>query len=458
MFYKPFTLKNGIRSVYVSKRDLHISCINIVFKTGSKNESSKQLGISHFLEHMFFKGTKKHPNNQDITFKIESLGGYINAYTTKDTTCYIVKINTKHLQVAIDVLSEILLHSLLRKKDIEYEKNVVVEELISYLDDPNNLISKQFNTHIFKDTPLTLEPIGTIENINNFTRSEVVNYMNKYYTSDNMHIIISSNLSFKRVQHMLNQSAFTKFTPTSVRKNLPFQYIPNETTSVEVKYKNIKQEKIIIGFPICDYNNDDKYVLNLVSELLTANMSSRLFVDLREKNPLVYNVSSDVEYYQDMGIFYIQTETELRNVVDIDNTVIDTANEFLQSLFGKKPLYNRKTEKGVLSIIFDNIRDLQKNEISKKELEATKQSIVGSYLLNSESSEAVIGHYEQESIYNYSNITSIRNIPKKYDKIKSKDILKICNKYLTKQTMFVNILGKSNENSIKQFISNYKRF
>ena len=458
MYYKNFLLDNGVRCVYISKRDLSISCINVTFKVGSKNESPDNLGIAHLLEHMFFKGTKNNSSNLDITSKIESLGGYINAHTTVDSTTYEIKISTKHIKTALDILSEILLESLFRKKDIEYEKNIVIEEYNGYQNDNESILFKEFNSAIFKDYPLKNSPIGTIDTILNATKSSLINFKNKYYTADNMFITISSNLSFERIKNLCKQSNFKNFNSTEIKKNIPFRYIPNETPTINTHYKDITQEKIVIGFPVCSATHKDIHILNAISTLLTSNMSSRLFIELRENNPLVYTIDSDVDFYQDMGVFYIQTDADIKNILDIDNTIIDSAGEFLQSIFGKKNHYNRKTEKGVLSVILDNIRDLQRNLISKDELETVKQSMIGSFLLSSETSESVVHYYEQECLYNYDNITSIKQSMKLIEKIKAKDILRVCNKYFTKKTLFINILGKSNKSTIENFVVNYKSF
>lgn len=461
MYYKKFILDNGIQSMYVSKRDLNISCINITFKVGSKNESVEQLGISHFLEHMFFKGTQTYTTNHEITSQIESLGGYFNAYTTRDTTSFIIKINSKYIQKAIDILSNILLHSLFRKKDIEYEKNVVIEELMSTVDDPEYIVHQAFYSSIFKQVPLSKGPIGTVDTIQSLTRSSILNYMKKFYTSDNMNIIISSNLSFNRIENMLRRSEFNDFVSTDIKKNVPFEYIPNIMPTIRVKYKYITQEKIIIGFPICNAVHPDKYIINLISHLLTANMSSRLFIELREKNPLVYNIHSEAEYYQDMGIFYIKTEAKLDNVLDIDAEPTSSTGHFIRSLFGNskpsKPS-KRTRKKGVLSIILDTIRDLKNNILSKRELNDIVQSMVGSSLLNSEESTNIVNHYEHESVYNYNNIKSIRQLAKIYGKIRAKDILRVCNTYFLKNQMCITVLGKSNETSIRQFVDEYTDF
>ena len=458
MYYKKFTLDNGIRCTYISKRDVGISCIYITIKAGSKNELPEQAGISHVLEHMFFKGTKKYPSNIDITSNIESLGGHINAHTTVDTTTYEIKIASKHIKTAIEILSEILLHSLFRKKDIEYEKNVVLEEYKGLQDDEYHILGTEFQSSIFKDYPLKNSIIGTIETIGHTSRSALLDYKNKYYTADNMFITISSNISFERIKKMCRQSNFSKFVSTDLKKNVPFRYIPNETPTVTTVYKDTTQEKIIIGFPICSASHKDVSILYAISSLLTANMSSRLFIALREKNPLVYSIDSDAEFYQDMGVFRIQTEADINNIFDIDNTLIDSAGEFLQSIFGNTKHYDRKTEKGVLSVILDTIRDLQRNIISKEELHAVKQGMGGAFLLSSESSETVVHHYEKEAIYNYDNINSIKQTVKKIEKIKAKDILRVCNKYFTKKTMFITVLGKSKQSTIEQYVANYKDF
>jgi len=458
MFYKQFILDNGVKTVYISKRDLNISCINVLFKVGAKNESKEHLGISHVLEHMLLKGTKQYGTNQEITSQIEALGGYINAHTTRDTTFYIIKINTKYLQKAIDILSDILLHSLFRKKDLEYEKNVVIEELMGGLDNPDHVAYDEFSKSIFEGVPLQQDPIGTIDTIRAITRSSLINYMKKFYTSDNMHITISSNLSFKRIEHMIRNSSFKSFAPTDLKKHMPFTYIPNDQATVQVVYKSIEQEKMYIGFPICSATHEDRYVIDLIAAILTGGMSSRLFIALRETNPLVYYVKAQTEYYQDMGIFYIKTAAKLENILDVDTSPLSHAGSFIQSLFGKQQQQHRKGNKGIISIILDHIRKIKKNTLNKPELSAVKQYIIGAGLLNSEESKTVVEYYKEESVYNYDNIKSIHQLSKIYEKIKASDIVRVCNTYFSKDKMFVTILGQSSESRVCQCVEEYMDF
>ena len=362
------------------------------------------------------------------------------------------------MQKAIDILSDILLHSLFRKKDLEYEKNVVIEELMGGLDNPDHVAYDEFSKSIFKGVPLQQDPIGTIDTIRAITRSSLINYMKKFYTSDNMHITISSNLSFKRIEHMIRNSSFKSFTPTDLKKNMPFTYIPNDQATVQVVYKSIEQEKMYIGFPICSATHEDRYIIDLISAILTGGMSSRLFIALRETNPLVYYVKAQTEYYQDMGIFYIKTAAKLENILDVDTSPLSHAGSFIQSLFGKQQQQHRKGNKGIISIILDHIRKIKKKTLTKPELSAVKQYIIGAGLLNSEESKTVVEYYKEESVYNYDNIKSIHQLSKIYEKIKASDIVRVCNTYFSKDKMFVTILGQSSESRVCQCVEEYMDF
>ena len=457
MKHKQFTLSNGIESLFVSKRDSNISCIIVTCKVGSKHEDKTNYGISHFLEHMFFKGTHKYKNNKALTSAIESLGGTINAYTSQNTTNFIIKINSNYIKKAIEILSDMLLHSLFRKKDIEYEQNIVITELNKYKDDPLYILAEMFNTTIFKNTPLENMPIGTIETINNITRSSLINYKNKYYTADNLFITITTNLSFTRIQNVLQQSDFIKSESTDIKKNVPFLYTKSNNYTLNVNYKDMEQEKIIIGFPICNIYHKDKYIFECISNLLTGGLSSILFIELREKNSLVYDISSGTEYFNDIGTFCISTGMSLQKLLDYtENNSLFNFQSVIQSYFGEKK--HNDLKKGVLHIILDTIIHLIKKKITPIQLKAVINNIKGALLFGNENSEIITSYYSNQLIFNKDTIVSRKKLNKIYDKITIDDIQRVSKQYFTKDNLFVSVLGQSKQYKIGPFLEHFKQF
>lgn len=456
MKHKQFTLPNGIKCLFISNRHLDITSIDISCKVGSKHENSNNYGISHLLEHMFFKGTPKYKNNKALTSEIESLGGIMNANTSQNKTTFVIKINSKYTKKSIDILADMLLHSSFKKTDLKYEQNITIAELNKYIDDPHYLLIEMFNKSIFKNTPLENLPIGTIKTINNTTRSSLLNYKNKYYTADNIFITITSNISFVRIQHMLQHSEFSQFKSSELKKNMPFLYSNPSNYTLHVKYRNIEQDKIVLGFPVCDIHNKDKYVLNCISNLLTNGLSSILFIELREKNSLVYDISSSTDLYNDIGTFNIYTGTSSSKVIDYTEHETNLNITSLVQTFFRTP--NKKLKNGVLHIILDEIVSLTKKKITLDQLKAVKNTIKSTLLFGTEDSDTITDYYSEQLLFNCENITSIKRLHTIYDKITPDDILRVSKKYFTKNNLFVSILGQSKQYKVKTFLDNFKHF
>ena len=456
MKHKQFTLPNKIEALHISHKKSPITFINVTCKVGSKNEDKTNLGISHFLEHMFFKGTKTYPNNKKLTSEIESLGGIMNAFTSQNTTSYIIKIPSTYTKKAIEILSDMLYHSLFRKKDIEYEKNIVITELKKYEDDPYAMIQDTFNKNIFKDTPLEKMPIGTIETIRAITRSSLLNYKNKFYTADNFYITITSNVSVTSIQNMLEQSTFMKFKSTDIKKHMPFLYSVPDNVSINSTYKDMEQDKLIIGFSTCAIHHNDKHVFECIKSYLTGGLSSVLFVELREKQSLVYDISSGTEYFNDVGLFYIQTGMDTRHIIDYgEEPSLFTLRSLLQSYFTSG---TKHIKKGVVSIILNSIIQLRKKKISAKQLRSIVNKVKSAILFDSEDIKTITHYYANQLLFNKHKITSIQALNRIYDAITPEDIVRVSKKYFTKDNLFVSVVGKTKQSKLETFLDGFKRF
>ena len=453
MKHKQFTLSNHIECLHISRKKSPITFINVTCKVGSKNEDKTNLGISHFLEHMFFKGTKTYPNNKKLTSEIESLGGTINAFTTQNVTSFIIKIPSKYTKKAIEILSDMLYHSLFRKKDIEYEKNIVIAELKKYKDDPDYMLSELFNKNIFNNTPLEKMPIGTIDTVMAITRSSLVNYKKKYYTADNLFITVTSNLSCSTIEKTLETSTFTQFPSTDIKKHVPFLYTPPSEVSINKTYKDMEQDKLIIGFSTCTIHHKDKHVLECIQNLLTSGLSSILFVELREKQSLVYDISSGTEYFNDVGLFYIQTGMDSQHITNY--TEDDSLLSFIQSYFTST---SKHTKKGVIPIILNTIIKLRKKTISNKQLRSIINKVKSAVLFDSEDIETVTHYYANELVFKKNNITSLYKLNRIYDTITTEDIVRVSKKYFTKDNLFVSVVGKTKQSKLETFLDGFKRF
>ena len=434
--YNVFKLKNGMKIVYIPRQNHPTTSICVIIRVGSRNETETLYGASHFLEHMCFKGTKNRPTSKFITGELDSVGAFFNAYTGKNVTCYMVKIDSDHLKKGIDILSDMLLNSKITAKDMKVEKRIVTEEINKSKDDPDDLISEFIMKMIYKNHPLG-RSIGSDEkHIANYKRTEVLNYFKQHYTANNMVVSISSNLSLQKIKTLIGSSVFAKFK--SNKKSIQHVPIPmniqHEMRCQVKQKKHLEQTILTMGFPTCNMYHTDRYVLDLIRILLAGNMSSRLFKSLREKYGITYNVAIDTSYYMDNGHFLIHT------------------NLTKDCLLYKCP--KTKTPGG-LPIIIDNLIKLKINNISNKELDRVKGFFKGQILLEKESSISVTDYFGKQILFNYKPINDFNYILKKISKITVSDIKTICQKYFDFSKCNIVVFGNYKANEIKKFVKTH---
>lgn len=311
--YTKRTLPNGIRLISAPLAESQTATIIVMFGTGSRYETPATNGMAHFLEHMFFKGTEKRPNAVDITKTLDGVGAEFNAFTSKDHTAYYVKVAHEHLPLAVDVVSDILLHSRFDEKELEKEKGVIVEEINMYEDNPMMHVHDIFEEEMYKGNSLGWHISGSRETVRATTRKDMVAYKETHYRGDNTVIAVAGRIGPDT--EALIEKAFAKLpgkAPANEAGDKPkFEFplftVDQQQPRVKIMHRASEQAQVILGFPSYSYFEKDEMVAHVLATILGGNMSSRLFVSVREDRALAYMVRASTTLYQDVGNFMIQS-------------------------------------------------------------------------------------------------------------------------------------------------------
>jgi len=410
-------LKNGAQYI-IANTGCGSSCtILVLFRVGSKNEGHGLKGVSHFIEHMMFKGTQNRPNPKDITSTIYQFGGKINAFTDYDNTGYFVKLDRDHIDLAMDILSDSLYNSLFRASDIEMEKGVVISENLKNDTNPQRLGSQLNQSQIFRGTPLQTSIGGLNSDIQKFNQTKVITYLANHYHPKNMVISVAGNLPSniqKRIVHWFDKDIAN--VSVKIRVNAPKykmdQIIKSDPPYINKLFENAEQNIGFIGFPSYSFGDPNSYAADILANILAGNMSSRLFVRLREQEGLVYVINEQMGEYDEIGS--------------------------LKLWFGTFP--DKKSVDRCCSIISDELKKIKKELIEEKELEEFKRFVIGRLLMGTENTEEVATFYGQHLLFLGSPMT-YRDIVKAYEKVTAKDIMIVANHIFQKKKLNVTIVG-----------------
>lgn len=317
---KKATLSNGLRIVAEQIPHVRSISMGIWVHAGSKNEVRQSNGISHFLEHMLFKGTKKRTARQ-LAEAFDEIGGQVNAFTSKEITCYYAKVLDDHFTVSLEILSDMFLQSVFREQEIEKEKKVIMEEIRMVEDTPDDIVHDLLAEVSFANSALGLPVIGTSENVKQFSRDDLLTYLQNHYHPQNVVIALAGNLP----QDYLQQIEDTFLHATGTDRAITHE-TPTFTPNVKVKQKETEQTHLCLGFPGLAVDDQRIYQIILLNTMLGGNMSSRLFQRIREEKGLAYSVFSYHSSYQNTGLFTIYAGT----AHDQANEVIEHIQEILQ--------------------------------------------------------------------------------------------------------------------------------
>ncbi len=336
--YKLTTLDNGIRIVTEFLPHVNSFSLGFWFNTGSRNENSRNNGISHFTEHMLFKGTKQR-SSKKLSDEVESLGGYLNAFTSKEHTCYYGRGLGQHLPKVFDVLSDMIQNSVFKESEIKKEAGVIVDELYDIEDSPEELIFDKFESNLYNGNSLHYPIIGTEKNIRSFGHDDFVNYTEKYYSSSNMIISASGEVDHDEIVRLIESRAYkSKKLKRPKKKNLPIKIADDLFLQ-----KEIQQAHVIIGRSAVGYDNDDRIKVNLLSHILGEGSSSRLFHTLREKNGITYQINSFLNSFTDVSSFGVYFSTGDKSLQKATDLVYKEFDKIIQKGINKRE-FNRAKE------------------------------------------------------------------------------------------------------------------
>lgn len=352
--YNSFKLKNGLRVVTEYIDHVNSISVGIMVQNGSRNEDISLNGISHFIEHMFFKGTEKR-SAKEIVQEIENVGGQINAYTSKEATCYYIKALNTHLKLSIEILADMIINSKFDEEEIKREQGVVIEEINMSEDSPEDVLDNDASKAIFLDNSLSYPILGSIENIKSFNRKKIKDFIKSHYTPNNSVISICGKFDEKEIINILEEY----FGVWEADKD----YIPKYETPILAagsKYTNkqIEQLHINLAFKGLPYAHEKSYSLILLNNIFGGGASSILFQKVREELGLCYTIYSYSQPYLGVGINNIYTGV------------------------------SKKYAEKALSVINDELKNFSKNGITKELLEINKEKIKANYILGLESTSS----------------------------------------------------------------------
>lgn len=412
-----YTLPNGLRVVFVDTKTFPTITTLLLIGAGSRYETKENNGIAHFFEHMPFKGSKKYPSSYAISSTIEGLGGAFNAFTSKDHTGYWVKATSDHFDTVIDILSDVLLNPLLQPDEIEREKGVIVEEINMYEDTPAERVGELFELLLYKNSPLGYDILGTKETVTSFTKDTFTQYMNRFYFPKNVVLVVAGGLSNgkskKTIQHYLDLIN-EKFGNWNGKKTLDFERVTEIQTAPQsiVKTKKTEQAHFCLGFRTFSFFDSRKYALSLLSAILGGGMSSRLFMEVRERRGLCYYISTGRQLYYDVG-----------NMVTQAGVVNDVT----------------KVKEAVEVTLIEH-KKIAKGEVREEELVKAKELIKGRLLLSMEKSENIASFFGNDLVLR-DKIESVKEVVDKLEKVSLDQIVSLAEEIFRPEKLNFSIIG-----------------
>ncbi len=347
------TLPNGLRIVTVPQKDTKAVTVLVLVATGSKYENKTVSGISHFLEHMFFKGTTKRPTHLEISESLDRVGGIFNAFTGEDCTGYFAKVDAGHLELAIDWVSDIFLNSKLPKAEIEREKGVVIEEMNMYKDMPGAHIQNLWRSLLYGNQPAGWDIVGNKESISKFSREALQDYVSHQYVASNTVVCVAGNITQREVERIVK----TKFKGIGTGSFLQKSEVRDhqDKPGVLVEYRKIDQTHIMLGVRGYNLFHSKRFTQSVLAVLLGGMMSSRMFVEVREKLGLAYSISTSAEADPDVGFFVTQAGLQNENVEKAIGTILKEYKKVTTSLVSLDELKKAKENmKGKMALALES--------------------------------------------------------------------------------------------------------
>lgn len=408
-------LSNGITVITEQLPYLRSSSFGIWVKVGSANENASNNGIAHIIEHMLFKGTQSR-NAKQIADEMARIGGNMNAFTSKECTSYYATTLSEHLPIAIDIISDMLINSLIDEKSLKKEKGVIIEEIDMYDDSPEDLVHEMLQQRIWKDHPLGYMISGTKKIVRKVTREQIIDFMDTYYVGENMVISVAGNFEEALILKLL-EDKFGRIRPETA-KELSELGRPAYNRVVCKRDKDIEQMHLNIAFDGISYLSEERYILSILNSIFGGSINSRLFQRIRENSGLTYSIYSYGSSYRETGLFHIYAAM------------------------------NPGQTAAVIKKIFQIINEIKKKGVSAEELLMTKEQIKTELILGHESAKSRMNS-NGKSLINRGRIIPMEEMIAGIEGVTLEDIHGFANRYFDQNKASISLVGNLKELDLK---------
>ena len=408
MDQKLLKLPNNLNVLSIQLPSTKSVTVLILVGTGSRYENKRINGVAHFAEHMFFKGTEKRPTALDISTLIDGIGGEFNAFTSKEYTGYFVKASAEKIDLVLDVLSDMLLNSKFDQEEIDRERGVIFEELRMYLDTPVRHIHDVYEQLLFGDQPLGWDIVGTIDSLKNINRSEFLKFKDAYYNPENMLVSIAGGIKHSDIENYtkrylgnLKNKKTATYEKVKVSQNKP---------AVKISAKKTEQAHLALGVRSYPRGHKNRYIAAVLNTILGSSMSSRLFIELRERRGLAYYVRAGIEDYYDAGSFVASAGVPPKKIGE------------------------------AIKVILGEFNKITKEKVGEKELKKTKEHIKGRLILELEDSREVAALFGSQQLLE-GKVRSVEEIFTKINAVTAEDVNKVAVDIFKNEALNLAIIG-----------------
>lgn len=416
--FQSYQLANKANVILIPQQDTKSITTLVMYPVGSRYEPEKLSGVSHYVEHLMFKGTKKRKNTLTLTREIDRLGAEYNAFTGKEYTGYYIKADATYLPISVDILSDMLFHSVFDPKEMEKEKGPIVEELRMYKDNPLMDIDNVFEDVLYKGSPLGRDIGGTEKHVMSYKRDDVLAYRDKYYDVSNMTIVVAGAVTDKTKESIEKYFGQQESKKNASQKFLPYTFGPtHKKDRIVVQHKKTDQAQLMLGFPAFGHTAKENTVLDVLNTVLGGSMSSRLFIQIRERRGLAYMIRSGSQQFRDTGYMYIRAGLDPKNV-------------------------NK-----ALRVMQDEIHKIIDKGVTKRELMDAKTHIKGSLTLSLEDSSAQANWYAEQALF-MNRISTPEEEMEKIEAVTNEHIKALAKKIFKSNDMRMAIIGDVSPESI----------
>ena len=398
------TLENGVRIVYEQIPHVRSASLGLWLGVGSRYESAAENGASHYIEHLLFKGTR-HRTAAELAEDMDAIGGQMNAFTTRECTCFYGRVLDTHIRKATDILTDMLFHSNFHQEDIEGERGVICEEIDMYEDSPEDLVSDQLIEAVYPGSSLGAPILGTRESLAGLDREKLLAYMGTHYRPDRLVVALSGSFTAGDLDYI--QKAFSAMEAGEPITPAPAGYIPAFT----LREKAIEQNHLCLLMPGLPMDHKDRYAAQLFSNILGGGMSSRLFQSVRETHGLCYSVYTFGTTFRDAGLFGVYTAL------------------------------NQETEQKALALIMDILRNLRETGVTGPELDRAREQVKSTVLMSLESTSARMNSLGKNELYR-GRVPTPEEIIENYDAVTQEDVLQIARNLIDFKQLSFSAVGQ----------------